>query len=163
MTFANMATAQVALLVTSPISSGAWSQSWCGEVSNRPIGRPVQPRSATPPEVKREAIEVGREVHRAHTAFWCEGHLGDWNGLCGHRVFTGEGYVQSGEHRLCLACAENEAKQVAVGEEAFARALFAEVKEALAKPVLSAWSFGTPAGPSSTEEEWIEKKIEGGT
>src|SRR5262245_36168513 len=160
MTFADMATAQVALLVALPISSGARSRRWSGQTSNRPNGRPVQPRSAAPTELKRETTKVCGGVHRAHTRFWCEGHLGNWNGLCGHRILAGEGYVQSGGRRLCLACAEIEAKQVEAGEEAFTRALFAGVKEALAEPVRSAWSFVTPAGPSSTEEEWIEKEIE---
>jgi hypothetical protein len=159
MTLANQATARVALLITPPISSGAWSRR-CGETSNRPNGRPVQPRSATSAELKREVSDVGRGVHRAHGDFWCEGHLGEWNGLCGHRVLAGEGYVQSGELRLCLACAAIEAKQVEAGEEAFAREIFAGVKEALAAPGRSAWSFGTPAGPSSTEKEWIEKEVE---
>ena len=88
---------------------------------------------------------IGRGIHRAYTAFWCEGHLGDWDGLCGYRVLAGDGYVQSGDHRLCLSCAEIEAKQVAAAEEAFARALVEGVEEAIAAPVRSAWNLGASA------------------
>jgi hypothetical protein len=165
MTRASMDTAQVALLAAWRINgAGASSRSrrwWC-DSSNRTNGRPIEPRSAPRVELKREAAEVmiGRAVHRAHTAFWCEGHLGDWDGLCGHRVLAGEGYVQSGEHRLCLGCAEIEAKQAAAAEEAFARALVEGVKEAIAEPVRLAWNFETSACPSSTGEESIAKEVE---
>jgi hypothetical protein len=135
---------------------------WCRESSNRTNGRPVQQRTTTHVGLKREATEVmiGREVHRAFVTFWCEGHLGDWEGLCGHRVLVGEGYVQSGDHRLCLSCAEIEAKRVAAAEEAFARALVEGVEEAIGAPVRSAWNFGPSAGLSPTREESVEKKIE---
>jgi hypothetical protein len=122
----------------------------------------VEPRSAPRVELKREPAElmIGRGIHRAPTAFWCDGHLGDWDGLCGHRVLAGEGYVQSGEHRLCLGCAEIEAKQVAAAEKAFARALIEGVEEAIGEPVRRAWNFETSACASSTGEESIEKKVE---
>jgi hypothetical protein len=112
--------------------------------------------------VKREAAEVmiSREIHRAPIAFWCEGHLGDWDGLCGHHVLAGEGYVQSGDHRLCLSCAEIEAKRVAAAEEAFARALVEGVEEAITAPVRSAWNFGPSACLSSIGEGSVEKEIE---
>ena len=166
MTSASMDTAQVALLAASRINgAGASSRSrrWCRESSNRTNGRPVEPRSATRVELKMEPAEImiGRGIHRAHTAFWCEGHLGDWDGLCGYRVLAGEGYVQSGEHRLCLACAEIEAKQVAAAEKAFARALIEGVEEALDEPVRSAWNFGTSACPSSTGEDVDREKGRG--
>ena len=165
MTSASIDTAQVTLLVARRINSaGASSRSrrWCRESSNYTNVRPVKPRSATCVELRREAAEVmiGRVIHRARTDILCEGHLGAWDGLCGHRVLTGEGYVQSGEHRLCLACAEIEAKQVAAGEETLGRALVEGVEEAIAEPVRSAWDFETSACPSSTREESIEKKIE---
>jgi hypothetical protein len=102
---------------------------------------------------------IGREVRRAPVTFWCEGHLGDWDGLCGHRILVGEGYVQSGDHRLCLSCAEIEAKHVAAAEEAFARALVEGVEEAIGAPVRSAWNSGPSACLSSTSEEPVEKKI----
>jgi hypothetical protein len=165
MTSASMDTAQVALLVARQISvaeASSRSRRWCRESVNRTNGRKVEPRSATCVELKREAIEVmiGRVIHRAHSAFLCEGQLGDWDGLCGHRVLAGEGYVQSGEHRLCLACAEIEAKQVAAVEAAFALALVQGVEESIAEPVRSTWTFETPAYPLSTGEESIEKKAE---
>jgi Tfp pilus assembly major pilin PilA len=165
MTSASMDIAQVALLVARQIKgagASSWSRRWCHESSNHRNGRPVEPRSATGVELKREAAEVmiGRVIHRTHTDFLCEGYLGAWDGLCGHRVLAGEGYVQSGEHRLCLACAEIEAKQVAAGEETLGRALVEGVEEAIAEPVRSAWDFETSACPSSTREESIEKKIE---
>jgi len=144
--------------------AGASSRSkrWCGEGSDRTNGRPVQTRTTTRGKVRREAAEVmiSREIHRAYIAFWCEGHLGDWDGLCGHRVLAGEGYVQSGDYRLCLSCAEIEAKRVAAAEEAFARALVEGVEEAITAPMRSAWNFGPSACLSSTREESVEKEIE---
>jgi hypothetical protein len=68
--------------------------------------------------------------------------------------------VQSGEHRLCLGCAEIEAKQAAAAEDAFARALVEGVKEAIAEPVRLAWNFEISACPSSTGEESIAKEVE---
>ena len=165
MTIASTDTAQVALRAASRMNvpgASSRSRSWCHERSDRTNGRPVQPRSATRVELKMEPAEImiGRGIHRAHTAFWCEGHLGDWDGLCGYRILAGEGYVQSGDHRLCLACAEIEAKQVAAAEEAFARALVEGVEEALAEPVRSEWNFGASAWPPFTGEDSVEKKIE---
>jgi hypothetical protein len=165
MTSASMDAAQVALLAarrTNGAGASSRSRRWYRESSNRTNGRPVEPRSAPRVELKREPAEVmiGRGIHRAHTAFWCEGHLGDWDGLCGNRVLAGEGYVQSGDHRLCLACAEIEAKQVAAAEKAFARALVKGVEEAIAEPVRRAWNFEASACPSSAGEESIEKKVE---
>ena len=138
------------------------SERWCRESSNRTNGRPVQPRPTSHFERRRRAAEVmiGREVHRAPVTFWCEGHLGDWDGLCGHRILVGEGYVQSGGHRLCLSCAEIEARRVAVAEKAFARALVEGVEEAIGAPLRSPWNFGPTACLSSTREESVEKKIE---
>ena len=66
--------------------------------------------------------------------------------------------MQSGDHRLCLSCAEIEAKQVAAAEQAFARALVEGVEEAIAAPVRSAWNFGASACLSSTGEEWLRKR-----
>src|SRR5262245_40840748 len=108
MTRASIDTTQVTLRVARRINgAGASSRlrRWCRESSNHANVRSVKPRSATCVELKREAAEVmiGRVIHRARTDFLCQGHLGAWDGLCGHRVLVGEGYVQSGEHRLCLA------------------------------------------------------------
>ena len=80
-------------------------------------GRPVEPvlaKRATLKTDEEAAVRIALVVRRAHSDFWCEGHLGDWDGHCGYCVLVGEGYVQSGDRRLCLACAEIEAKQVAV-------------------------------------------------
>ena len=165
MTIASTDTAQVALRAASRMNVprvSSRSRSWYHERLDRTNGRPVQPRSATRVELKMEPAEImiGRGIHRAHTAFWCEGHLGDWDGLCGYRILAGEGYVQSGDHRLCLACAEIEAKQVAAAEEAFARALVEGVEEALDEPVRSEWNFGASAWPPFTGKDSVEKKIE---
>jgi hypothetical protein len=117
-------------------------------------GRPVEPVLAKRAESKSQApaIQITLVVRRAHREFWCEGHLGDWNGRCGYCILAGEGYVQSGDRRLCLACAEIEAKQVANAERAFARALFESFKEALAAPVGNSWNVGISAWPSSSGE-----------
>ena len=157
--------AQMALLGISRMNvAGVSSRSerWCRESSDRTNGRPVQARTTSCVELKREAAEVmiGREIHRAYTAFWCEGHLGDWDGLCGYRVLAGEGYVKSGDHRLCLSCAEIEAKQIAAAERAFARALVEGLEEAIAAPARSARNFGASACLSSIGGECLEKKIE---
>jgi hypothetical protein len=130
----NIDSAQVAFLGASRkgvAKASSRSQRWCREARTVRTGV----RSSRAPQSvlnnKREAAElmIGREIRRAYHAFWCEGHLGDWNGLCGHRVLAGEGYVQSGDYRLCLSCAEIEAKRVAAAEEAFARALAEEPVE----------------------------------
>lgn len=165
MRIASIDSARIALPGASLMNvAGAFSRSerLCRESSNRTNGRPNQPRATTRIELQRETTEVmiGREIYRANTAFWCEGHLGDWDGLCGHRVLAGEGYVQSGEHRLCLSCAEIEAKRVAAAEEAFARALVEGVEEAIGAPVRSTWNFGPSACLSPTREESVEKKSE---
>jgi hypothetical protein len=154
---------RIALLGASRMTIAGTSsrpERWCRESSSRTNGRPVQQRTTTHVGLKREAAEVmiGREVHRAFVTFWCEGHLGDWEGLCGHRILVGEGYVQSGDDRLCLSCAEIEAKQVAAAEEAFARALVEGVEEAIGAPVRS--DFGPSACLSPTREESVEKKFE---
>jgi hypothetical protein len=164
MRIASIDSARIASLGASRMNVvGASSRSarWCRESSNRTNGRPVQPRTTTHVEGQTEAAEVmiRREIHRAYTAFWCEGHLGDWDGLCGQRVLAGEGYVQSGDHRLCLSCAETEAKRVAAAEKAFARALVEDVAEAIAASVRSA-DFGPSACLSSMRGEPVEKEIE---
>ena len=116
-------------------------------------GRPVEPVLAKRVHSKEEtAVRIALVVRRAHSDFWCEGHLGDWDGHCGYCVLAGEGYVQSGDRRLCLACAEIEAKQVANAERAFARALFESFKEALAEPVGNSWNVGISAWSSSSGE-----------
>jgi hypothetical protein len=114
-------------------------------------GRPVEPVLVKRVESKGQApaVRIALVVRRAHREFWCEGHLGDWDGECGYCILAGEGYVQSGDRRLCLACAEIEAKQVANAERAFARALFEGLKEALAEPVGNSWNVGTSASPAS--------------
>jgi hypothetical protein len=165
MRIANIDSARMALLGASRMNvarASSRSERLCCESAARTNGRGLRPRTTTHVELKREAAEVmiGREIHRAHVTFWCEGHLGEWDGLCGHRVLAGEGYVQSGEHRLCLSCAEIEAKRVAAAEEAFARALVEGVEAAIAAPVRSAGNLGASAGLSSTGEELGEKKIE---
>jgi hypothetical protein len=164
MRIASIDNARVTLLGGSRMNVAASSRSerWCRESSNRTNGCPVQPRTTTHVELRREPAEVmiGREVRRAPVTFWCEGHLGDWDGLCGHRILVGEGYVQSGCDRLCLSCAEIEAKRVAAAEEAFARALVEGVDEAIGAPVRSAWNFAPSACLSSTAEDPVEKKIE---
>jgi hypothetical protein len=161
----NIDSAQVAFLGASRkgvAKASSRSERWCREARTVRTGV----RSSRAPQSvlnnKREAAElmIGREIRRAYHAFWCEGHLGDWNGLCGHRVLAGEGYVQSGDYRLCLSCAEIEAKRVAAAEEAVARALVEDVKEVIAAPLQSAWNLGASASPSSAEEEPVEKRIE---
>jgi len=114
-------------------------------------GRLEEPVLAKRAESKRQApaIQITLVVRRAQKEFRCEGHLGDWDGQCGYCLLAGEGYVQSGDRRLCLACAEIEAKQVANAERAFARALFESFKEALAEPVGNSWNVGISAWPSS--------------
>jgi hypothetical protein len=113
-------------------------------------GRAVEPVLAKRAESKSQApaIQITLVVRRAHREFRCEGHLGDWDGHCGYCILSGEGYVQSGDRRLCLACAEIEAKQVANAERAFARALFESFKEALAEPLGNSWNVGISAWPS---------------
>jgi len=103
------------------------------------------------------AVRIALVVRRAHSDFWCEGHLGDWDGHCGYCVLVGEGYVQSGNRRLCLACAEIEAKQVAAAERAFARALFESLKQALAEPVGNTWNVGISACSSSIGKDLIQE------
>ena len=161
----NIDSAQVAFLGASRkgvAKDSSRSERWCREARTVRTGV----RSSRAPQSvlnnKREAAElmIGREIRRAYHAFWCEGHLGDWNGPCGHRVLAGEGYVQSGDYRLCLSCAEIEAKRVAAAEEAFAPALVEDVKEVIAAPLQSAWNFGASASPSSVAEESVEKGIE---
>jgi hypothetical protein len=162
----NIDSAQVAFLGASRkgvAKASSRSERWCREARTVRTGV----RSSRAPQSvsnnRREAAELmigGREIRRAYHAFWCEGHLGDWNGLCGHRVLGGEGYVQSGDYRLCLSCAEIEAKRVAVSEEAFAPALLEDVKEVIAAPLQSAWNLGASASPSSAEEEQVVKRIE---
>ena len=117
-------------------------------------GRPVEPVLAKRAALKTQEAEVriALVVRRAHSDFWCEGHLGDWDGHCGYCILAGEGYVQSGNRRLCLACAEIEAKQVANAERAFVRALVEGFKEALAEPVGNGWNVGISAWPSSPGE-----------
>src|SRR3954454_4686872 len=63
-------------------------------------GRPVEPILAKRTQSKRAPAQITLVVRRAHSDFWCEGHLGDWDGHCGYCVLAGEGYVQSGERRL---------------------------------------------------------------
>jgi hypothetical protein len=148
----NIDSAQVAFLGASrkgAAKASSRSERWCREA--RTVRTGVQ-SSRAPQSVlnnKREAAElmIGREIRRAYHAFWCEGHLGDWNGLCGHRVLAGEGYVKSGDYRLCLSCAEP-------------RALVEDVKEVITAPLKSAWNLGAFASPSSAEEEPVEKRIE---
>ena len=117
-------------------------------------GRQVEPVLAKRATLKTDAaaVRIALVVRRAHSDFWCEGHLGDWDGHCGYCVLVGEGYVQSGKRRLCLACAEIEAKQVANAERAFARALFESFKETLAEPIGNSWNVGVSAWLSSSGE-----------
>jgi len=124
-------------------------------------GRPIEPVLAKRAELEKQApaVQVALVVRRARNDFWCEGHLGDWDGHCGHCVLKGEGYVQSGDRRLCLACAEIEAKQVLAAEKAFARTLFESLKEALTEPARNN-SFRISACPSSIREDPISKDVE---
>src|SRR4051794_31566730 len=114
----NIDSAQVAFLGASRkgvAKASSRSQRWCREA--RTVRTGVRSSRAPQSVLKKkgEAAELmmGGETRRVYHAFWCEGHLGDWNGLCGHRVLAGEGYVQPGDYRLCLSCAEIEAKRVA--------------------------------------------------
>ena len=121
------------------------------ETRNQSIGRTVAPVLAKRAGLKRQeaAERVALVVRRARNEFRCEGYLGDWDGHCGYFILAGEGYVQSGNRRICLACAEIEAKQVENAERAFARALFEGLKEALAEPVGNSWNVGISASPAS--------------
>jgi hypothetical protein len=123
------------------------------------VGQPSAKRA----ELKRQApmVRIALVVRRAHREFRCEGLLGDWDGRCGYCILAGEGYVQSGERRLCLACAEIEAKQVANAERAFACALFAGVRQALAERVGNTWNVGTSACSWSTGKDFIQEDVEG--
>jgi hypothetical protein len=124
------------VISTSPLRKHE-SRAPSGRLQSRHLlrGRSVGPVLAKLTESKRQAaVRVALVVRRARNEFWCEGHLGPWDGHCGYCILAGEGYVQSGDRRLCLACAEIEAKQVANAERAFARTLFESFREGLDEP-----------------------------
>lgn len=124
--------------------------------------REVAPVLAKRAVLKKQeaAVRIALVVRRAHREFRCEGHLGDWDGHCGYCILAGEGYVQSGNRCLCLACAEIEAKQVANAERAFARALFESLKQALAEPVGTTWNVGISGYSSSIGKDLIQENME---